>query len=537
MSAAYVMPTPAASRGSTGDTFVQRAVAELSIRAGEARMLWRLVSAGGQLARTAALDIAADPGTAHERAGDGGANRVKVAINSLRDMLDVIGVGRDAIRTHETGYALTAAACAEIRNFVMRPHRPGCEPPPSPAADLAPALVQRPGATRLPIGVAKGVEISIDLERLIAGRMLVQGSSGAGKSQTLRRLVEEAFEYVPVIVVDPEGEFDNLAEHIGATTLRAPELAADGLTSIAWSARRHGLALHLDLSDLDADERIVKASAFFAGLLGTRHDDIGRTVLVVVDEAHLLAPHAAGSARDAATRRLGVSSLAELCSRGRKRGIGTVIATQRLAKLASSVTSELHNSLIGLNVLDIDVARAADRLGFSSAQAERLKELTPGEFYALGPALSLRPVLTTIGATATQHTGATPELSAPAELQAGEARALLGLEALRETGSRPAAAAKGARAGGRALDAFLLDPAAATAARAIEALKKIAPNAATVADLSRHLGVSAEETNTALDLLASAGAIDTMPRGENRIARLAGRLRVLASETPVVSLA
>jgi hypothetical protein len=533
MSGAYAIPARPAPF--ENDAFVQRATSILAIRPGEARMLWSLVSNGGRPVRTVALDIASDPGNT-DRSGDGAANRVKVGISHLREVLGDVGVSGEAIRNTEQGYALTAAGCAEVKAFVLRPSRPGCEPAPAPAGELAPALVDRPGATRLPIGVAGGVEICIDLERLIAGRLLVQGSSGAGKSQTLRRLVEEAFEYVPVIIVDPEGEFDNLAEHIGATTLRAPELAADGLTSVAVSARQHGLPLHLDLSGLGADERIVKASAFFAGLFGARRDDSARTALVVVDEAHLLAPHVAGSARDAETRRLGVATLSELCSGGRKRGIGTVLATQRLAKLAASVTSELHNSLIGLNVFDRDVARAADRLGFSTSQAERLTRLAPGDFYALGPALCLRPVLTTIGATATQHTGATPQLSAPSEMLRDEAHTLLGLEALRETSSRVAADPKGGR-GGRALDLFLLDPAAATAARAIEALKKIAPNAATVADLSRHLGVTAEDANTALDLLAGLGAIDSMPRGENRIARLASRLRVLASEAPVVSLA
>lgn len=388
---------------------------------------------------------------------------------------------------------------------------------------------------RLPIGQrADGVWLEIDLEKLIAGRMLVQGSSGAGKSQTLRRIVEEAFEYVTTIVVDPEGEFDNLAEHIGATTLRAAELASDGLTSVAWASRRHSLPLHLDLSDLAPDERIVKASAFFAGLLGTSKEAPGSTVLVVVDEAHLLAPHIAGSARDAETRRLGVSTLTELCSRGRKRGIGTILATQRLAKLAASVTSELHNSLIGLNVFDRDVARAADRLGFSAADAERLKRLSPGEFYALGPALNWRPFLAKIGETATSHTAATPHLSGPCDFDPEKAGQLLGLEALRETGAR--AASTTPLRGGRVLDSFLLDPAASAATRIIEALRPIAPNAATVADLARHLGVERDQADAALDLLSRIGAVDTMPRGDNRIARLASRLRLMATDAPVVTL-
>ncbi|MGZ9050160.1 MAG: helicase HerA domain-containing protein [Allosphingosinicella sp.] len=376
----------------------------------------------------------------------------------------------------------------------------------------------------------------LDLDRLMAGRLLLQGSSGAGKSQTLRKIVEEAFDYVTVMVVDPEGEFHNLAEHIGATTIRATDYASDGLTAAAARARHHRLPLHLDLTDLDPEDRIVKAAGFFAGLIGSPKEDWANTVLVAVDEAHLLAPFLAGSARDAETRRLGVASLTDLCARGRKRGIGTVIATQRLAKLSASVVSELHNVLIGLNVFDRDVKRAADLLGFDGNRADWLPRLKPGEFYAMGPALSPVAVLGIVAETITKHTGATPDLVASACVTSEEARATLQLDALECVGGdhRPAQAPRG---GVRALDSFLMEPAAATAARIVEALRKIAPNATTAEDLVRHLGVTQENVDSALDLLAATGAADTMPRGETRIARLAARLRLREIDTPVVGLA
>src|SRR3546814_19540028 len=84
----------------------------------------------------------------------------------------------------------------------------------------------------------------------MAGRLLIQGSSGAGKSRTLRKIIEEAFDFTTIILVDPEGEFGNLAAHIGATSLKACELTAVGLTAAAARARQHRLWLHLDLTDL-----------------------------------------------------------------------------------------------------------------------------------------------------------------------------------------------------------------------------------------------------------------------------------------------
>jgi len=393
--------------------------------------------------------------------------------------------------------------------------------------------VAEAAANRVPLGRHSTGSLELDLDRLLAGRLLIQGSSGAGKSRTLRRIIEEAFDYTTVAIVDPEGEFENLARHIGATTIRAVELTADGLTAAAARSRRHRLSVHVDLTNLDPDQRIIKAAAFFAGLVGAPREDWAHTVLVCIDEGHLLAPHVAGSARDAEARRLGVATLTDLAARGRKRGLATVIATQRLAKLSTSVVSELQNFLVGLNVFDRDIARAADLLGFAPRDADLLRNLAPGDFFALGPALSATPVLAHIDPTITQHVGRTPELRAAAAIEADEAARLLDLAGLAEVADHgPGITLKGTRA----LDAFLLDPSATDAAAIMDALKRISPNASTACDLARHLSLDADRTDRALNLLSAIAAIDTMPRGDDRIARLHARLRARLSDVAVVSL-
>ena len=386
---------------------------------------------------------------------------------------------------------------------------------------------------RVPLGHHSTGTLSLDLDRLLAGRLLIQGSSGAGKSRTLRRIIEEAFDYTTLAIVDPEGEFENLARHIGATTIRAVELTADGLTAAATRSRRHRLSMHIDLTDLDPDQRIIKAAAFFAGLVGAPREDWAHTMLVCIDEGHLLAPHVAGSALDADARRLGVATLTDLCARGRKRGLAPVIATQRLAKLSTSVVSELQNVLVGLNVFDRDIARAADLLGFPARDADLLRNLAPGDFFAMGPALSATPVLAHIDPTITEHLGKTPELRAAASVDADEPAKLLDLAGLAEVADHgPAIALKGTRA----LDAFLLDPAATDAAAIMDALKRISPNASTARDLARHLSLDAERTDRALNLLSAIAAVDTMPKGDDRIGRLHARLRARLSDVAVVSL-
>ena len=407
--------------------------------------------------------------------------------------------------------------------------------PPSPMLAAVPSAPEAPTGNHIPLGHYGRRNVDLDLDRLMAGRLLIQGSSGAGKSYTLRKIVEEAFDFLTVMIVDPEGEFGNLAEHIGATTLRAAELTSEGLTATAVRGRQHRLNLHIDLTDLDPEERILRAAAFFTGLISVDREHWQNTVLLAIDEGHLLAPHVAGSARDAETRRIGVATLTDICARGRKRGVAPVIATQRLAKLATSVVSELQNFLIGINVFDRDIARAADLLGFGSGAADSFRTLEPGCFYAFGPALASEPTQVRIDPTVTRHLGFTPDLIESNAVGADEAKRLLDLDALRETASRPRESAVAPK-GRNVLDAFLVDQRAATAAAVVSALCRISPSATTAGDLALHLGRARPDIDDAVDLLSGIAAVEAMPRGDERIVRLATRLRQRLSDVQVVAL-
>ena len=109
--------------------------------------------------------------------------------------------------------------------------------------------------------------------------------------------------------------------------------------------------------------------------------------------------------------RLSLGAMTNLMCRGRKRGLAGVIATQRLAKLAKNVAAEASNFLMGRTFLDIDMARAADLLGMDRRQAEMFRDLTRGNFVALGPALSRRPLPIAIGAVETSARSVSPKLT------------------------------------------------------------------------------------------------------------------------------
>src|SRR5690606_30582653 len=108
---------------------------------------------------------------------------------------------------------------------------------------------------------------------------------------------------------------------------------------------------------------------------------------------------------------LSLGAMTNLMCRGRKRGLAGVIATQRLAKLAKDVAAEASNFLMGRTFLDIDMARAAGLLGMDRRQAAMFRDLARGNFVALGPAMSRRPLPVTIGPVETSARSTSPKLT------------------------------------------------------------------------------------------------------------------------------
>lgn len=239
----------------------------------------------------------------------------------------------------------------------------------------------------------------IDLAKLLETRMLVQANSGGGKSWALRRLLEQTAAGVQQLVLDPEGEFATLRERHDyiicaphdADAVATPQTAA-ALARALWES---GASAVLDIYELKHHERILFVRRFMESLVNAPKR-IWHPTMVVIDEIHMFAPQVG----DAESR----GAVIDLATRGRKRGLALVGATQRLSKLHKDVAAELLNKLIGRTGLDVDVQRAADELGMARATAlAALRDLAPGQFYAFGPALARGVELTAIGPVQTTH--------------------------------------------------------------------------------------------------------------------------------------
>lgn len=365
-----------------------------------------------------------------------------------------------------------------------------------------------------------GGAVGVSIEKLIEGRLLVQGVSGAGKSWTLRRLLEQTAGRIQQILIDPEGDFGELGDQLGLLRLDGHRLDMATLATAAARAREHRASVLLDLSDLDREDQMKAVTAFLAALIAAPREH-WLPCLVAIDEAHLFAPFG-GFTEATSVRRAAISALTDLMSRGRKRGLAGVLATQRLARLHKSVVSDVLNFMVGMNTLDLDIRRAAETIGWDARRAfDRLPALEPGNFVVVGPAFSRSPCVAKVGPVETPHRGATPSMTAPA-IDRDTASRLLDLESLLadSAADQQVLAERAEPAGLRQIRGFIRDPAFADAGRVWGTLARVAPDGARVVDLARTLNRTAEQIAAALALLDLYAAVEFSGDGAGRAVRI-----------------
>jgi hypothetical protein len=243
------------------------------------------------------------------------------------------------------------------------------------------------------------IGIEVDLTKLIASRLLIQASSGGGKSYAIRKSVEQLIGHVQVIIIDIEGEFVSLREKFPfALVSKEGEIPLNVryAETLAHKLLETNLSAIIDMSEMEVHQRRIFAKRFLGALIESpKH--LWHPCVVVIDEADFFAPEGKESE---STR-----AVINLSSRGRKRGICSILATQRIAKLNKDATADILNKIIGLTGQDIDQKRAGNELGFATRNdVISLRNLKPGEFYAFGPAISNEVIKFKVGKTETTHT-------------------------------------------------------------------------------------------------------------------------------------
>jgi DNA-binding MarR family transcriptional regulator len=241
-----------------------------------------------------------------------------------------------------------------------------------------------------------GKSIQLDLGVLSETRMFINATSGGGKSSLMRTIAERAAKHTQIIIFDWEGEYSTLREKVDLLivgNMDGADIPADVRTAkrLALRLLETKVSAVIDLSELEEANRNLYAADFVMAMVNAPRK-LWHSVFVFADEYQELAPQSAGGRKSDDPLMQSLNAFKKLGSLGRKRGFCLIAATNRITKVNKDAISTLKNQLTGQTVLDVDMDRAADNLGFNKENKMSLRNLTPGDWYGLGPALNVKGV-------------------------------------------------------------------------------------------------------------------------------------------------
>lgn len=236
--------------------------------------------------------------------------------------------------------------------------------------------------------ITLGPGVSIRLSGVLEDKLLIVGNSNSGKSRLIRGIAEQAGERLPIFVFDLEGEFSSLREYLSILIVGDDgeiPLRVDTAAKLSRRLVELGASAVLDMSSLPKMSKRLFLKNFLQAMMVLPRKLWGPR-LTFIDELHEFCPQ---SGSDAEAR----ETVNEFMALGRKRGFGLAAATQRIAKIHKDSAAEFNNDCIGRCRLDLDVARACERLDFGRDRRGELPRLKPGQFFAQGPSFEHEDVV------------------------------------------------------------------------------------------------------------------------------------------------
>jgi len=176
------------------------------------------------------------------------------------------------------------------------------------------------------------------------------------------------------------------------------------LKSLISEGVRESKAIIYDVSEVDMIPRVTR----LAHVLYDVATELRTPYLLIVEESDKFIPQSRDS----------IKKIEEISRRGRKRGLGLLVATQRPAIVTKNILSQCNSQIIGKLSIENDLKAVS--LFFSSKQeVEELTTLTPGDFFVMGGLTSEKTKMR-FGKRVTKHSGQTPllEVRPPPEPEA-----------------------------------------------------------------------------------------------------------------------
>ncbi len=252
----------------------------------------------------------------------------------------------------------------------------------------------------LVIGKDGDRDVAVDAQELVTGRTCVIAQSGAGKSWGIAVLCEQLLQArVGFCLIDTEGEYSSLRDRfpllwIGSSEDCDLDIGQVNLRELMQNAICSRTAVIFDVSEVNMQERV----SYLAEVLYDLESELKQPFLLIVEEADKFIPQSGES----------IKKIEEISRRGRKRGLGLLVATQRPSLVTKNVLSQCNSQILGKLSIENDL-KAVSLFFSSRKEAGELADLEPGEFFVMGK-LSGEMTKMRFGARLCEHRGLTPRL-------------------------------------------------------------------------------------------------------------------------------
>ncbi|MCW6160554.1 MAG: DUF87 domain-containing protein [Candidatus Micrarchaeales archaeon] len=244
-----------------------------------------------------------------------------------------------------------------------------------------------------------GEGIDVNAQTLMTGRGCVIGQSGSGKSYLVGVIVEELSKAkLPFMIVDTEGEYRSLKSAFNVLWV-GNEKDADvridvDLKKLFAESIANNLPIIFDVSEV-MDKQASVYSALSA--LYEVEEEKKKPFLVVIEEADKFAPQIVHPS---------ANPVEEISVRGRKRGIGLLVATQRPANVSKNVLAQCGYGFIGKLSIENDL-QAVSVLFEDRKKLNSLPMLATGTFMTFG--LPFKNAIE-VKKRLVEHVGGTPKI-------------------------------------------------------------------------------------------------------------------------------
>ena len=254
-----------------------------------------------------------------------------------------------------------------------------------------------------PLNISR--DLKLNLEDLIGQCIAILGIRGSGKSNTAGVIFEELLQNdYPLSIVDIEGEYFGLKEKyeilvVGQGEGVEIEIDAHCAAEIAQVSMEQNVPVVLDLSGFLSEERTELLKAYLSALWNLA-GTLRKPYMIGIEEAHEFIPQGVKNELK--------EMIARIALRGRKRGLGGIIVSQRSAKVDKDVLSQAGMLFLHRVVHEVDMRVYSEMLPWRKTEVkEIINSLDTGDcMYVNGD--NILPIY--VRERATFHAGFTPSL-------------------------------------------------------------------------------------------------------------------------------